>query len=173
MRPSGTDTPQFSVVLPPDWAIYTDIPGQPGFSAIRGTTQPSRGMSVYFYAPRTTYQDPCQEVPVNPPVGSTVDDFVQALREIPNISTTEPESATLGGLPATYLEMTSDDALPCPANEFYIWDGNWTQGPGQIVGTWVLEVKGTRVVASALRYPEATEEMLAEQQSILDSLQFE
>ena len=93
--------------------------------------------------------------------------------EIPNISTTEPTSATLGGLPATYLEMTTDDTLPCAPNEFYIWDGNYTQGPGQIVRTWVLEVNGSRVVASALRYPEATQEMLAEQQSILDSLQFE
>lgn len=173
MRPSGTDTPQFTVVLPPEWAIFTDIPGQPGFSAIRGTTQPTRGMSVYFYVPTTTYADPCNEVPVSPPVGPTVDDFVQSLREIPNISTTEPTSATLGGLPATYLEMTTDDTLPCAPNEFYIWDGNWTQGPGQIVRTWVLEVNGSRVVASALRYPEATQEMLAEQQSILDSLQFE
>ena len=91
MRPSGTDTPQFTVVLPPEWAIFTDIPGQPGFSAIRGTTQPTRGMSVYFYVPTTTYADPCNEVPVSPPVGPTVDDFVQSLREIPNITTTEPE----------------------------------------------------------------------------------
>ena len=47
------------------------------------------------------------------------------------------------------------------------------QGPGQIVRTWVLEVDGSRLVVSALRYPEATGEMLAEQQSVLDSLQFE
>ena len=37
----------------------------------------------------------------------------------------------------------------------------------------MLEVDGSRLVVSALRYPEATAEMLAEQQSILDSLQFE
>ena len=112
-------------------------------------------------------------MPVDPPVGPTVDDLVQALREIPNISTTEPVASTIGGVPATYLEMTHDETLPCQAYQFYIWDGNLTQGAGQIVRTWVLEVDGSRLVVSALRYPEATAEMLAEQQSILDSIQFE
>ena len=108
-------------------------------------------MSVYFYAPTTTYSDPCEQTPVDPPIGPSVDDLIQALRDIPNITSTEPVAATFGGLPATYLEMTSDDTLPCPPAQFYIWDGNWTQGEGQIVRTWVLEVNGSRIVASALR----------------------
>jgi hypothetical protein len=160
------------VVKPTAWSEFSDS-GEPPFSTIRGGTAPPTGMSVYFYAPTTTYQDPCNEVPVDPPLGPSVDDLVQALREIPNMTTTDPVASTLGGLPATYLEMTTDVTLPCAPNQFYIWDGNWTQGQGQIVRTWVLEVNGTRIVASALRYPDATEQALAEQQIVIDSIVFE
>jgi hypothetical protein len=163
----------FSVDKPTAWGVFSDTADEPPFSTIRGGTTPPTGMSVYFYAPTTTYQDPCREVPVDPPIGPTVDDLVQALREIPNITTTEPVASTLGGLPATYLEMTTDGTLPCSPSQFYIWDGNLTQGAGQIVRTWVLEVNGSRIVASALRYPDATDMALAEQQIVLDSIQFE
>ena len=173
MFPAGFEEPTFSVLRPPGWYMCCSGTSGPGYSVIRGTTAPPLGMSVYFYLPSTTFSDPCDLVAVDPPVGPTVDDLVQALREIPNISTTEPVASTIAGVPATYLEMTHDDTLPCQADQFYIWDRNWTQGPGQIVRTWVLEVDGSRLVVSALRYPEATAEMLAEQQSILDSLQFE
>jgi hypothetical protein len=171
--PAGDEETTFSLLRPLDWYMCCGSTSGRGFSMIRNTTAAPTGMSVYFYAPTTTYSDPCAEVPVDPAIGPTVDDLVQALREIPNITTTEPVNTTFGGLPATYLEMTSDDTLPCSEEEFWIWDGNNTQGLGQIVRTWVLEVDGSRIVASALRYPGATEEMLAEQQSILDSIQFE
>ena len=173
MFPAGFEERTISVLRPPGWYTCCGGTSGPSFSLIRGTTAPPTGMSVYFYAPRTTYSDPCQQAPVSPPIGPTVDDLVQALREIPNISTTEPVATTLGGLPATYLEMTSDDTLPCPPAQFYIWDGNWTQGEGQIVRTWVLEVNGSRIVASALRYPDADDVSLAEQQIVLDSIRFE
>jgi hypothetical protein len=173
MFAAGFEERMFSVLRPPGWYMCCGSTSGPGFSVIRNTTSPPDGASVYFYAPTTTYSDPCAHALVDPPVGPSVDDFVQALREIPNMTTTEPAETTLGGLPATYLEMTSDDALPCSPNEFWIWDGNTAQGPGQVVRTWVLELDGRRIVASALRYPGATEEMLAEQQSILDSIEFE
>ena len=110
---------------------------------------------------------------MSPPVGPTVDDLVQALREVPNHTTTDPVSTTLGGLPATYLEMTADDTLPCAADAFYIWDGIHLQGVGEISRIWVLDVDGSRIVAGALHYPEATAESLAEEQLIVDSVQFE
>lgn len=162
---------QLSALVPAGWGTFGD--GPIPYAAIRrGTTAPTSGMSVYFEAPRTTYPDPCQQVDPAEPVGTTVDDFVQALREIPHITTTEPEQTTFAGRPATYLVMTTDDSLPCSPSSFYIWDGNYTQGLGQVVRTWVLDVNGTRVVASALGYPEATADALAEQQFLLDSIEF-
>ena len=166
----GSDV-QLSALVPEGWQSFGD--GSLSFTAVRrGTTAPTTGMSVYFYAPRTTYPDPCQEVDPTQPVGPSVDDFVQALREIPHITTTDPEQTTFAGLPATYLVMTTDDSLPCAPSQFYIWDGNYTQGVGQVVRVWVLDVDGTRVAVSALSYPEATADALAEQQSLLDSIEF-
>ena len=172
MRALGSPV-TFSVDKPTSWSVFSDTPDDPAFATIHGGATPPTGMSVYFFAPTTTYQDPCNEVPVDPPLGPTVDDLVQALRAIPNITTTEPVASTFGDLPATYLEMTSDETLPCSPSLFYIWDGNYTQGAGQVVRTWVLEVNGSRIVASALRYPGADDFALAQQQIVLNSIQFE
>ena len=43
--------------------------------------------------------------------------------------------------------MTTDDILPCPTQAFYVYDGIYVQGPGQIARTWVLEVDGSRIMA--------------------------
>jgi hypothetical protein len=78
----------------------------------------------------------------------------------------------------TYIELTADDELPCPANSFYLTADEqgiyfFIDGPGQVIRTWVLDLDGTRVVASAFHFPEATAEGLAEEQAILDSVEFE
>jgi hypothetical protein len=161
----------------PGWNSVSEV-GDPGFAVVRGITGPPNGMSVYFYEVDNTYTDACAHKLRNPVVGPTVEDLVQALGELPNTTATEPVDATLAGYPARYLVLTSDDSLPCAPSEFYFWQDpgggqNWAQSPGQVVRTWVFEVDGTRIVASALSYPTASVAALAEQQSILDSIQFE
>ena len=104
MFPGGFEEPTFSVLRPPGWYMCCSGTSGPGYSLIRGTTAPPLGMSVYFYLPSTTFSDPCDLVAVDPPVGPTVDDLVQALREVPNISTTEPVASTIGGVPQPILK---------------------------------------------------------------------
>jgi hypothetical protein len=49
----------------------------------------------------------------------------------------------------------------------------FVDGPRQTIRAWVLDVDGTRVLALALHFPEATAEALAEEQAIIDSIEFE
>ena len=79
MRASGSDL-TFTVEKPEIWSGFSDVPNEPDFAIIRRSTAAPTGMSVYFYAPTTTYSDPCRQVPVDPPVGPTVEDLVEALR---------------------------------------------------------------------------------------------
>ena len=165
------------VDLPPTWQRADPEPAD-SHSVVRGDSLPPTGMFVWFGTLANTYADPCGHVLRTPEVGPTVDDLIAAFAETPNLTSTEPVQTTLGGRPATYVELTVDDELPCPANSFYLAADEqgfyfFIDGPGQVIRTWALDVDGTRVVAWAFHFPEATAEGLAEEQAIIDSVEFE
>jgi hypothetical protein len=174
----GPEAVPFVVDVPLTWRVEI---GHDQPSIVRGDTTPPAGMFVAFLTAANTFVDPCGRALRSPEVGPTVDDLVAALAETPNMTSTEPIQTTLGGRTATYIELTADDELPCPADAFYLFamgagavqPSFYLDGPRQIVRTWVLDVDGTRVVALALHFPEATAEALAEEQAILDSVEFE
>jgi len=180
MRLNVTDGPEaLRVVIdvPPAWHRADPEPAD-SHSVVRGDTLPPTGMFVWFGTFANTYSDPCGHVLRTPEVGPAVEDLITAFGETANLTSTEPVQTTLGGRPATYIELTVDDELPCAANSFYLAadeHGYYTfiDGPGQVIRTWVLDVDGTRVVVWAFHFPEATAEGLAEEQAILDSVEFE
>jgi hypothetical protein len=173
----GPEALRVVVDVPPTWQRGDSEPAD-SHSVVRGDTTPPTGMFVWFGSIANTYADPCGHVLRTPKVGPTVDDLIAAFAETPNLTSTEPVQTTLGGRPATYIELTVDDELPCPANLFFLGADEqgfyfFLDGPGQVVRTWVLDVDGTRVVAWAFHFPEATAEGLAEEQAIVDSVEFE
>jgi len=180
MRLNVTDGPEALRVLvdvPPTWQRGDPEPADSN-SVVRGVTTPPTGMFISFGTTDNTYADPCGHVLRTPKVGPAVEDLIAAFAEIPNLTSTEPVQTTLGGRPATYIELTMDDELPCAANSFYLTGDeqgfySFIDGPGQVIRTWVLDVDGTRVVAWAFHFPEATADGLAEEQAILDSVEFE
>ncbi len=180
VRLNVTDGPEalrVVVDVPPAWQRADPEPAD-SHSVVRGDTLPPTGMFVWFGTIANTYADPCGHLLRTPEVGPTVDDLIAAFADIPNLTSTEPVQTTLGGRPATHIELTVDDELPCPANSFYLAADEqgiyfFVDGPGQVVRTWVLDLDGTRVVAWAFHFPEATAEGLAEEQAILDSVEFE
>jgi hypothetical protein len=171
----GSDV-RVSAEVPDSWTVQS-------WFAMPGTTQPPDGLSVSFEAITNTFSDPCGHVLRTPVIGSSTTDLVNALVELPNHTATQPAEDSIGGLPATYLELTADDPLPCAPDQFFMWTddptgeqpgtGLFAQGHGQIFRMWVLEVGGERVTVFAMRFPTSTEEAVAEQQAILDSIQFE
>jgi hypothetical protein len=174
---SGPEALHVTVDVPSAWHRGDPEPADSS-SVVRGDTVPPAGMFVGFGTVANTYLDPCGHLLRTPAVGPTEADLVAALAEIPDMTATEPVQTTLGGRPATYIELTADAELPCPANEFYITMDDagiyfFLDGPRQIARIWVLDVDGTRVIAWAFHFPEATAEALAEEQAIIDSIEFE
>jgi hypothetical protein len=170
------DAPRAVVDVPPTWQREADDSSV----LIRDSASPQDGGLVFFGTAANTFADPCAHVLRTPEVGPTVDDLVSALADTTYMTSTEPVQTTLGGRPATYIELTAADELPCAGNEFYLYSlvpgaiqpSVFIDGPGQIVRMWVLDVDGTRVVAVAFHFPEASPEALAEAQLIIDSVEF-
>ncbi len=118
----------------------------------------------------------------NIPTGTTVDGFVTALVDHPDLDVTSPVDVTLGGSSGKYLELrapantTTDELGPDPSgcNYYFVWEpGIYAQGPNALWRIWVLDVDGVRVLVRADSFPGTTPEIQAQLQSIVDSIQIE
>jgi hypothetical protein len=118
----------------------------------------------------------------NIPTGTTVDEFVTALVDHPDLDVTSPIDVTLGGYSGKYLELrapantTTDELGPDPdgCNYYFVWEpGIYAQGPNALWRIWVLDVDGIRVVVRADSFPGTTPQVQAQLQAIVDSIQIE
>jgi hypothetical protein len=160
-----------TVKLPAGWQIDT-------YGTERRTTAPPEGMGMVLSLVDNTFKDPCAHIERSPKIGPTVADVATALGQIPGTTATNPSQTTIAGHAATSVELTIPATLPCPADEFYLWQDSphgfwWVQGVNERVHVWILEVGGRRVSIATHSYPTATPQEQAELQGILDSLTFD
>jgi hypothetical protein len=114
--------------------------------------------------------------------GTTVDEFVDALVEHPDLDLTRPVDVTLAGYSGTYLELQApanvatnqDSPGPGECPYYFVWEpGIYAQGPNHLWHLWVLDVEGVRVVIRADTYPGTAREVQAELTEIVDSIRIE
>jgi hypothetical protein len=123
------------------------------------------------------YADPCQWARsfVRPPVGPTIDDLANALAAQPQRGDAVPVSVTVDGHDGKHVEMSvpSDiDFADCDDGSFRSWAGRYHQGPGQVDDVNVLDVDGQRAVLIAHYMPRTSPADRAQQQAIVDSIDF-
>lgn len=123
------------------------------------------------------YADPCnwKTSVIEPAVGPTVDDLANALAAQLMRGDAIPIDVTIDGYQGKYLEMsvpTDIDFADCDDGFFYSWAGRFHQGPGQIDRVYILDVDGQRQVFIAHHMPAVSEADLAEQQAIVESINF-
>ncbi len=167
--------PPFVLTVPDGWRYGDGLVNRPRSGQL---TPP---VSVQFWGgPTHVYRHPCQWQGSLFEPGPSVDDFAQALVDQPLRNATEPVDVTLGGYAGKYLELSvpSDmDFSECDVadgeNRFFSWDGRYHQGPGQVDRLWILDVDGSRLVIDAFQMPYATAEERAEQQAVVESVEFE
>ncbi len=116
------------------------------------------------------------------PTGTTVDEFVTALVDHPDLDVTSPVDVTLGGYAGQYLELrapantTTDELGPDPSgcNYYFVWDpGIYAQGPNALWRIWVLDVDGVRMVVRNDSFPGTTPQVQDQLAAIMDSIQIE
>jgi len=163
-----------TITVPSGWENLDD-------RGVTRETAAGSGIAVVFwpFPPdlQEVYTDPCawSSNIIEPPVGPTVDDLADALASQSMRGDPVPTDVTVDGYQGKLLEMTvpSDIEIDaCDEGEFRSWLGRFHQGPGQTDRVYILDVNGERQVLIAHHMPDATAEELAEQQEVLDSIDF-
>jgi hypothetical protein len=147
---------------------------------VKETAAGSTTVVVFWPFPtdlQVVYADPCgwSQSVIEPPVGGSVDDLANALAAQSMRGDPVPTDVTIDGYQGKLLEMhvPSDlDLATCDEGEFRSWLGRFHQGPGQTDRVYILDVDGERQVLIAHYMPDATEEERAEQQEVIDSIDF-
>jgi hypothetical protein len=148
----------------------------------RGNDLPD-GMAIRFYTIPNLAANPLSHSAgnVDPPVGPTVDDMVQAVVAHPALTASEPTDVTIDGHAGQLISITipTDAELPIveggPA--FYLYaepsgGGIWGFAPGQIFDWYIVDVDGQRLIIDSFHYPGTPEADLAAQRSVVESVQF-
>jgi hypothetical protein len=160
-----------------------------GWTGFGGTVHPSvegylapGGAGLLFHRGGWLYSELCGGPGPDIPTGTTVDEFVTALVEHPDLDVTSPVDVTLGGYSGKYLELrapantTTDELGPDPSgcNYYFVWEpGIYAQGPNALWRIWVLDVNGIRVVIRSDSFPGTTPQVQAQLAAIVDSIQIE
>lgn len=169
----------------------------PGWAAFIGTFkdvdegQDQQQVTVLIADIKNVTVDACEQpVGTRPPVGPSVRDLAVALAAFPPFEVSSPaEDVTLAGYSGTHLQLripldqpfNDDDAfIGCENSALASWIApplsfafyGYT-APGETEDFWILDVDGTRVVIAALATANASDELIAERQAILDSIVIE
>lgn len=101
---------------------------------------------------------------------------VRALGRVPGYRVVgDPEQVTAFGYPATHLMMSPRPVLAtCGDNEadLLITSANGSMGGAEHMEIWVLDVDGVPLTVYASRSQEVPDEYLAEQDAVVDSIEF-
>jgi hypothetical protein len=130
------------------------------------------------------FADPCPgEAGPTVAVGPEVNDLIDALQAQPGPATSEPVETTIGGMPATRIDLEvpeGADLGSCHLADFgdpglQIWfsdpsDKYFVLMPDQTASVYVVDVDGERQVFLAGHGPNASDEDLRELRSMLDSI---
>jgi hypothetical protein len=161
---------QLTVGLPAGWTNND-------WAANNGVDPPN-GIAFFVSLVDNTFADPCTQTQTTPQLGSTVEALATALGEIPDLTASNPVQATIAGRAATYVELTIPSSLPCPPDQFYLWQDSangyeWVLGLNEVIRVWIVEVQGQRVVIAARSWPGTSDGTKGVLQSILDSMVFD
>ncbi len=132
------------------------------------------------------YTDSCEGDGVPNEMGPEVDDLVAALREQPGLAASAPVETTLGGYPATRIDLQVEPGLDLEACRLaafdvlalQVWysapaDKYFVLGPDSPASVYILEVNGERQVFLTQHRLVTSAEDLAELQAVLDSIHIE
>jgi hypothetical protein len=171
------DSIRITFTLPDGWAGFggTVLPSVESY-------HPPGGAGLLFMRGAWLYSELCGGPGPDIPTGTTVNEFVTALVDHPDLEVTRPVDVTLGGFSGKYLELrapantTTDELGPDPSgcNYYFVWEpGIYAQGPNALWRIWVLDVRGVRVMVRADSFPGTSAQVQAQLQAILDSIEIE
>jgi hypothetical protein len=144
----------------------------------RGNDEPD-GMAIRFYAIPNLAVNPLAhgEGNLDPPVGPTVDDLVQAIVDHSAWTATEPTDITIDGHAGQLVSIMIPMDVEVPPDGFFFYaepsgGGIWGFAPGQTFDWYIVDVGGERLIIDSFHYPDTPEDDLAVQRTVVESVQF-
>jgi hypothetical protein len=184
---AGDDTPiRVRYTIPaPEWSAFIGT-----FKDVDEGLDSQRA-SVLIADIKNVTIDACKEPrSAKPPVGPSVEDLATGLAHLPPFEVSSPaEDVTLSGYSGTHLQLRVPLGQPLSDLGAFIGCDNsalasWIApplsfafygytAPEETEDFWILDVDGTRVVISAIATANASDELIAERQAILNSIVIE
>jgi len=172
----------YTITIPEGWKGHTGH-----YLSKYENVDETRGLVIYPVLVDEIYADPCEgERGPIAAVGPEVNDLDDALLAQPGTVATKPVRTTIGGLPATRIDLEvpkGADLRSCFLADFgapglQVWFSKPTQKyfvlmPGSTASVYVVDVDGERQVFLTQHGPAASNEDLLELQSVLDSIRID
>lgn len=140
--------------------------------------EPPDGMNIRFGSVSTMYVDPldASKGSLDPPVGPTVDDLVDAISRHPDWPTSAPADVIVDGYAGKVIRLTLPTDIELPDQGFLFWNdegagGRWAFEPGQIIDFYIIDVDGERLVLELFSYPDTPAADLDDRQRVIDTLE--
>lgn len=118
--------------------------------------------------------DPCSDTLLDPPVGPTVDDLVEAISNLKGFQATAPIAVTVGGYPARQFEVLAPKYPTCDLRTWATPDRINGVGRDESNVLWIVDVDGARVLIAGASSPGfASDETRSAFSEIVNTIQFD
>ena len=167
---------RMSIVAPPEWSGHIGGPNAVWLGPVKGDDV------VSFQRFDKVFTDPCHPEPgaLVPAIGPAASDLVDRIVTRPGLAPTTKTVTTVGGLPATLLELRLNGSTTlgdCTNGKYELWElplGAVNElRPGMSERVWVMDVEGQRLVVLAIDAGGASQAQQQAIQQLLDSIRFE
>jgi len=174
---SAWSVTDFTLTFPEGWTVqYGNV--------YASNTDEDDEFGFYAVVVEGIYADACEgEIGDLMEVGPSVDDLATALLRQPGPMASGPVETTLGGYPATRIDLTIPEGFDLEACSFegiglQIWysppaDKYFVLLADGIASVYIVDVDGQRQVFLTQHRSATSDDDFAELQSVLDSIQFE
>jgi hypothetical protein len=164
----------FSFDAPTSWSGHTGGP----YAVFLGASPDSS--DVWFELFDTVFADPCHpEQGAVASFGPSASELIDVLVSRPGLTASSPTQTTLGGIPATRVNLTpTTSPATCSNNAYNLWElplgaQNAVARQGSTEDVYVLEVNGRRLVVTVPHDPAETQLHHDTVQRLLDSVHIE
>jgi hypothetical protein len=156
--------------VPEGWRVCSSGTSEQAVCGTISDTEPGRGVS--FVIVDNLAEDPCTALEMDPPVGPSVEDLVQAIRDMDGFDTTELESTTVDGLPARRIELRAGTGIGCDTMATWSAGGSFNRvSRDELDVLRILDVDGVRLLIAAAYLPDfISPDALTELQAVVDSI---
>jgi hypothetical protein len=143
-----------------------------GWGVLKGFPQ----AGVIFVNVGNIYTGSCPSVPLDPPVGPTVDDLVSAWANLPGFDATAASDVAVDGFHGKQIEFTIPDYSDEDCQRYLVQEKGSTDPTFPAVANqhqkvWIIDVDGTRLVILAVSFPSTSPQDRAAIDEILASIQ--